>query len=132
MPGYYRICLILTIIECTVAFTIALALWVNLMPLWMTLPEAEHLNTYEKYVTSGYGFWGAMWAIPNYVMLKTADTGVLRLWARLAAGMYLLWWIFWLPQVLNGTWQWYAMLAYVPLRLYQLGAHLVYGFRPQS
>ena len=43
-PKYYPFCLWLTTTECMVALTIALALWVNLMPIWIALPEAEHLN----------------------------------------------------------------------------------------
>jgi len=128
-PRYYRVCLWLTIVECVVAFTIALAPWVNLMPIWMTLPEAAHLNRYEQIATSGYGFWGAMWAIPNVVMLRTTDLAAQRLWARLAGGMYLLWWIFWWGQIWDGTWQWYVVVGYVPLRAFQLGAHLAYGLR---
>lgn len=127
-PRYYQICLWLTIAECAVAFTIALALWVNLMPIWMTLSEARQLNLYEKYVTSGYGFWGAMWAIPNYVMLRTSDIAARRSWAVLAGCMYLLWWFFWWDQIWNGTWQWYVVVLYIPVRLYQTGANLAYGF----
>src|ERR1700687_2659969 len=126
-PKYYQICLWLTITECIVAFTIALAPWVNLMPIWMALPEAEHLNLYEKYVTSGYGFWGAMWAIPNYVMLKTPDIDSRRKWALLAACAYALWWLLWWDQIWNGTWQWYVVVLYVPLRFYQVAANLTYG-----
>lgn len=126
-PKYYQFCLWLTITECMVALTIALALWVNLMPIWIALPEAEHLNVYEKYVTSGYGFWGAMWAIPNDVMLTVADIDSRRKWALLAGCAYALWWLFWWDQLWNGTWQWYVIVLYVPVRIYQVAANLAYG-----
>lgn len=126
-PKYYQFCLWLTIAECTAAFTVALALWVNLVPLWITLPDAVELSQYEKYVTSGYGFWAAMWAIPNYVMLKNTDISSRRLWATLAGGVYILWWVFWWEEIWNGTWQWFIVWFYVPARIYQVGANLTYG-----
>ena len=131
-PRYYQVCLWLTVAECIVAFSIALALWVNLMPIWMTLPQAAQLDDYARYVTSGYGFWGAAWAIPNFVMLRSNDPDTLRLWARLAAGLYALWWFFWWEQIWNGTWHGYVLVAYLPLRAFQLGANLRYGFLPAA
>ena len=128
-PKYYQVCLWLTIVECAVAFTIALALWVNLMPLWIHMPDAENLSDFEKYMTSGYGFWGAMWAIPNYVMLQTTDLVARRKWALLAGCMYLLWWVFWWDQIWNGTWHWYVLVGYLPLRLFQAVANLTYALR---
>ncbi len=110
-PRYYQICLVLTIIECVIAFTIALSLWVNLMPIWVTLPEAEHLNVYEQYVTSGYGFWGAMWAIPNYVMLKTTDDGARRKWGAARWGVCICsGGSSGRDQIWSGSWQWYVVL----------------------
>jgi len=129
-PRYYDICLWLTVVECIVAFTIALAQWVDLMPIWIRMPDAQHLSTFEKYMTAGYGFWGAMWAIPCYVMIGTTDWAARRRWALLSGCMYLLWWSFWWNQIWNGTWQWYVVAGYVPLRLFQLVANLAYGLRP--
>ncbi len=131
-PRYYQVCLWLTVVECCVAFSIALALWVNLMPIWIRMPDAQNLSQFEKYMTAGYGFWGAMWAIPNYVMLGTTDMLARRKFALLAGGMYALWWFFWWEQIGNGTWHGYVLVGYLPLRFYQLLAHLHYGLRPVS
>jgi len=126
-PRYYQFCLWLTIAECTAAFTVALALWINLVPLWITMPDAEHLTLFEKYMTSGYGFWASMWAIPNIVMLNNTDIAARRKWAVLAGSMYILWWIFWWGENWEGTWQRYVLAFYVPARIYQVGANLTYG-----
>ena len=93
------------------------------------MPDALHLSEFEIYVATGYGFWAGLWAVPNYIMLGNTDLASVRKWALLAAGVYALWWIFWWPQIWNGTWQWYVVVLYVPIRLYQLGAHLCYGLR---
>jgi hypothetical protein len=122
LPRYYRICLRLSVFECCVAFTIALAQWVNLMPIWIARPDAQQLSDFERYMTAGYGFWGAAWAIPCYLMLGCTDRATLLRWAWLAAGLYALWWVFWWHQIWNGTWQWYVLVGYLPLRAFQLGA----------
>lgn len=129
LPKYYRFCLWLTVVECAVAFTVALAQWVNLIPLWITMPDADNLTQFEKYVVSGYGFWASVWAVPNYVMLRSRDLSTVRLWAKLAGFVYLIWWIIWWEELWNGTWQWYAMIFYIPARVFQLGANFYYGYR---
>jgi len=132
LPRYYRICLRLSVFECCVALTIALAQWVNLMPIWIAMPDAQQLSDFERYMTAGYGFWGAAWAIPCYLMLGCTDRATLLRWAWLAAGLYALWWVFWWHQIWNGTWQWYVLVGYLPLRAFQLGAHLYFGLRPPA
>jgi len=98
-PRHYELCLRLTVAECAVAFSIALVQWVNLMPLWIAMPDAQQLSRFTAYMTTGYGFWGSMWAIPCLVMLKTSDVDTLRRFARLSGAMYLLWWAFWWGQM---------------------------------
>lgn len=127
-PRYYQICLWLTVAECSVAFTVALTQWINLVPLWFAMPDAQQLTEFEVYVATGYGWWSAIWAIPNYVMLKNTDISSRRLFAVLAGTMYFAWWFFWWGQIWNDTWQWYVVWLYVPLRMYQMGANLTYGF----
>jgi hypothetical protein len=126
-PKYYQTVIWLTIIECTLAFTLALSLWVNLVPIWMAMPDAEHLTQFEKYITSGYGFWGAVWALPNYIMLKNTDIAATKKWATMAGLVYIVWWVFWWGEIWNGTWQWYVVWIYVPLRIYQVCANIYYG-----
>jgi len=128
LPRYYRFCLWLTVIECAVAFTVALAPWWNLVPLWITMSDAKELNEYERYVTSGYGFWAGLWAVPNFVMLRCKDVSAVRLFAKLAGFIYLAWWIMWWEEVWNGTWQYYVVVTYVPARTFQMVAHLWFGF----
>lgn len=128
-PRHYDLCLRLTVAECAVAFTIALAQWVNLMPLWIAMPDAQQLSRFTGYMTTGYGFWGAMWAIPCWVMLKCHDTDTLRRFARLSGAMYLLWWVFWWGQMWNHTWHTWVLVGYLPLRAFQAASHLSYGFR---
>ena len=74
----------------------------------------------------------AAWAIPCYLMLGCTDRATLLRWAWLAAGLYALWWVFWWHQIWNGTWQWYVLVGYLPLRAFQLGAHLYFGLRPPA
>ncbi len=126
---YYQAVLWLTVFECTVAFTVALALWVNLVPLWIGMPDAVELSQYEKYVTSGYGFWAAMWALPNYLIATTSDVSIRRRWAIIAGCVYLLWWCFWWVEIWNHTWRWYVVVFYVPARIFQLFGNFAYGIR---
>jgi hypothetical protein len=127
-PKYYQICLWLTVIECTVAFSAALAQWVNLVPLWITMPDAKSLTLFGVFMATGYGWWSGMWAIPNYVMLKNNDVASSRLFAKLAGIMYFVWWIFWWEQIVTGAWQWYVYAFYIPARFFQMSANLTYGF----
>ena len=129
LPKYYRFCLWVTVIECVVAFPVALTPWVNLLPAWITMPNAKDPNLFEKYMTCGYGFWAGMWAIPNYIMLRCKDMDTVRLWAKFVGLLYLLWWIMWWVQLWTFVWQWYAMVFYVPWRAYQMGANLWFGFK---
>lgn len=127
-PRYYQICLWLTVAECTVAFSAALAQWVNLVPLWITMPDAQNLTLFGVFMATGYGWWSGMWAIPNYVMIKNNDVASSRLFAKLAGIMYLVWWIFWWDQIVTGAWQWYVYAFYIPARFFQMSANLTYGF----
>ncbi|MBK6850244.1 MAG: hypothetical protein IPG93_01210 [Burkholderiales bacterium] len=129
LPRYYLWCLRLTVAECVVAFTIALVQWVNLMPLWIAMPDAQQLTPFEVRMITGYGFWGAMWAIPNVVMLACREAATLRRFALLSALMVALWWVFWWGQMWNGTWHTWVLVGYLPLRAFQLGAHAVYARR---
>ncbi|MCU0919068.1 MAG: hypothetical protein MUF16_01830 [Burkholderiaceae bacterium] len=128
-PRYYRICLQLTVAECAVAFTIALTQWVNLMPLWIAMPDAQQISRFTGYMTTGYGFWGAMWALPVIVMLRCPHAPTLRRFARLSALAYALWWVFWWGQMWNHTWHTWVLVGYLPLRAFQLAAHAAYGWR---
>ncbi|NCF61883.1 MAG: hypothetical protein GWP58_03440 [Gammaproteobacteria bacterium] len=127
-PRYYQICLWLTVAECTVAFSAALAQWVNLVPLWITMPDAQNLTLFGVFMATGYGWWSGVWAIPNYVMLKNNDIASRRLFAKLAGIMYFVWWIFWWDQIVTGAWQWYVYAFYIPARFFQMSSHLTYGF----
>jgi hypothetical protein len=127
-PRYYQICLWLTVAECTVAFSAALAQWVNLVPLWITMPDAQNLTQFEVFMATGYGWWSGIWAIPNYVMLKNKDISSSRLFAMMAGTMYFVWWFFWWEQIVTGAWQWYVYAFYIPARFYQMSANLTYGF----
>lgn len=128
MPRYYRVLLQLSVVESLGAITIAIATFVNLMPLWMTLPDAADLDDYGRYVTTGFGLWGTAWAIPCLVMLGTSDDAARRRFGRLAGVFYLAWWVLFWEQVVTGAWQPYVVAIYVPLRAYQALGHTVYGW----
>jgi hypothetical protein len=128
LPASYRLCLRITVLECIVAFSIALTPWVNLMPVWIALPDAGQPSAYTAAMTQGYGFWGAMWAIPSALMLGCTEVATLRRFARLAAALYLLWWGMWWGQMWNGTWHAWVLAAYLPLRAWQALAHLHLGW----
>lgn len=131
LPHYYRWCLRLTVLECAVALTIALTPWLNLLPWWLAMPEAQQVSPLAGYMAGGYGFWGAAWALPCWVMLHTADAAALRRFARLAGGLYGLWWLAWWGQMWNHTWHTWVLLAYLPLRAFQFGAHARFGWSRQ-
>lgn len=128
----HDLCLKLTIAECAVAFTIALTQWVNLMPLWLAAPEARQWSQLAGYMTTGYGFWGAAWALPCWVMLHCADAASVRRFAQLSAVMLVLWWVFWWGQMWDGTWHTWVLVLYLPLRAFQLWAHARRGFGPEA
>ena len=127
-PRYYDLCLRLTVFECAVAATIALTQWVNLMPLWIETPEARAISRFTAYMTTGYGFWGAAWALPSWAMLRCTDAATLRLFARGSAVLYATWWAFWWGQIWDHTWHTWVLAAYLPLRAFQTVAHAAFGF----
>lgn len=121
-----------TVVECIGVLAIAVTTFVNLMPMWMATPEAAELTDYARYVTTGYGLWGAGWAIPSYVMLTTTDDDARRRFARLTGAFYLLWWVLFWEQCWNHTWHHWVIALYLPLRAWQLVGHLAYGFAPRT